>query len=338
VTAVDAFSNIATSYLGTVHFTSSDNQAVLPGNYTFKAADAGVHVFTNGVTLTTSSSQTVTATDTVNASLSGQAVIKVNKGGQKSGLIGQVSASGQWWAAVSNGSSAFMNASWANWYPGVTWVDVQTGDFNGDGLTDIIGRDLQSGNWWVGLSNGSGFTTSLWGQWYPGVTWVDVKVGDFNGNGKDDIAGRILQTGDWWVGLSTGSSFITTIWGHWYSGVPGEEHPSVTWVDVQTGDFYGNGKTDIIGRVLQTGQWWVATSTGSSFTNSLWGHWYPGVTWVDVQVGDFNGDGKADITGRVSQNGDWWTGISTGSGFTTSLWGHWYPGVTWVDVCAGTYV
>ena len=34
VTALDAWSNVATSYSGTVHFTSTDTQAVLPGNST----------------------------------------------------------------------------------------------------------------------------------------------------------------------------------------------------------------------------------------------------------------------------------------------------------------
>jgi hypothetical protein len=337
VTAVDAFSNIAISYLGTVHFTSSDNQAVLPGNYTFKAADAGVHVFTNGVTLMTSGGQTVTATDAANGSLTGQVLVKVNNGALKPGLYGRVSASGQLWAGVSNGSSAFTSALWATWNPNVTWVDVQTGDFNGDGQTDIIGRVAQSGEWWVGLSNGSSFTTTKWAQWSTAVTWVDVKVGDFNGDGKDDIAGRVLQTGEWWVGLSTGSSFTTTLWATWSAGVPGVEHPGVTWVDVQVGDFNGDGKADIAGRVLQSGEWWVATSTGSSFTSSLWATWSPAVTWVDVNVGDFNGDGKADITGRVLQSGQWWTAISTGSSFSTSLWATWSPDVTWVDVKVGDF-
>ncbi len=45
VTAYDAFGNTATGYTGTVHFTSSDIQAVLPANYTFTGGDAGVHVF-----------------------------------------------------------------------------------------------------------------------------------------------------------------------------------------------------------------------------------------------------------------------------------------------------
>jgi len=99
------------------------------------------------------------------------------------------------------------------------------GDFNGDGKDDIIGRVLESGQWWSGISNGSGFTTSLWATWSPAVTWVDVQVGDFNGDGKDDIAARVLQSGQIWTGLSNGSTaFSTALWTTWSSGV--------SWVDV----------------------------------------------------------------------------------------------------------
>ncbi len=63
VTAYDAYGNVAAGYLGTVHFTSTDLNAVLPGDYTFTAADAGTHTFTNEVTLITAAAQTVTATD-----------------------------------------------------------------------------------------------------------------------------------------------------------------------------------------------------------------------------------------------------------------------------------
>ena len=45
VTALNASNGPATGYLGTVQFTSTDAQAVLPANYTFTAADAGVHTF-----------------------------------------------------------------------------------------------------------------------------------------------------------------------------------------------------------------------------------------------------------------------------------------------------
>jgi hypothetical protein len=77
VTARDAFGNRATGYTGTVRFTSSDTQAVLPGNYAFTAGDAGVHTFS--ATLKSAGTRSLTATDTVNGALTGaQGSIQVN--------------------------------------------------------------------------------------------------------------------------------------------------------------------------------------------------------------------------------------------------------------------
>src|SRR5205823_9050607 len=57
VTLKDPYGNTATGYAGTVHFSSSDPQAVLPADYTFTSADAGAHTFSN-ITLKTTGSQT----------------------------------------------------------------------------------------------------------------------------------------------------------------------------------------------------------------------------------------------------------------------------------------
>jgi hypothetical protein len=70
VTAQDSSGHTASGYRGTVHFTSSDPQAALPTtDYTFTAADAGVHTFS--VTLKTAGTQSITATDTAAGSITG---------------------------------------------------------------------------------------------------------------------------------------------------------------------------------------------------------------------------------------------------------------------------
>src|SRR5207249_4455803 len=60
---------ITTGYTGTVRFTSSDTQAVLPGNYIFTSADAGRHTFS--ATLKTAGTQSLTAADTVTSAITG---------------------------------------------------------------------------------------------------------------------------------------------------------------------------------------------------------------------------------------------------------------------------
>jgi hypothetical protein len=69
VTALDPYGNTATGYSGTVYFTSTDPQAVLPANYTFTAKDAGSQSFS--ATLETAGIQSLTAADTGNALVTG---------------------------------------------------------------------------------------------------------------------------------------------------------------------------------------------------------------------------------------------------------------------------
>jgi hypothetical protein len=76
VTVVDAYGNIVTGYRGTVAFRSSDSTAKLPTNYTFTAADLGVHTFT-GLILRKKGTQSITVTDTLDSSLTTSVSINV---------------------------------------------------------------------------------------------------------------------------------------------------------------------------------------------------------------------------------------------------------------------
>ena len=78
VTAANSQGNPVSTYRGTVHFSSSDGQAVLPADYTFTAADAGVHQFS--IALKTAGNQTVNVLDTVNAGLSATVTVTVTAG------------------------------------------------------------------------------------------------------------------------------------------------------------------------------------------------------------------------------------------------------------------
>jgi hypothetical protein len=80
VTAEDPFGNVATNYQGTVHLTSSDPQAQLQADHAFTAADGSRYAF--AAALKTAGTQSITATDTVNNSITGtQGGIVVNPAG-----------------------------------------------------------------------------------------------------------------------------------------------------------------------------------------------------------------------------------------------------------------
>jgi hypothetical protein len=82
VTAYDAENNVANTYAGTVHLSSSDPQAVLPAN---KTLTNGLGTFT--VTLKTPGDQTLTATDTVTPSITGTTPDTVTYPAQVNGYV-----------------------------------------------------------------------------------------------------------------------------------------------------------------------------------------------------------------------------------------------------------
>ena len=105
VTVLDAYSNVASQYVGTIHFTSSDTNGTLPSNYTFVSGDAGVHAFNAGVTLRTSGSQNVTVQDIVPGPTSSSKSVAVS-----SGSVVSLAASGNTTVIAGAASAITINA------------------------------------------------------------------------------------------------------------------------------------------------------------------------------------------------------------------------------------
>jgi hypothetical protein len=75
VTVLDASNNVDIGYTGIVHFSTSDGQAFLPADTPFSTADTGVKVFI--VTLKTAGSQSISAADTLAATVQGSSMTTV---------------------------------------------------------------------------------------------------------------------------------------------------------------------------------------------------------------------------------------------------------------------
>ena len=60
------------------------------------------------------------------------------------------------------------------------------------------------------------------------------------------------------MAISDGDAFHNARWGRWST--------AVNWTDVQIEDVSGDGCGDIVGRT-DSGQWWVAESSGRDFVN-----------------------------------------------------------------------
>lgn len=237
---------------------------------------------------------------------------------------------GVWSVALSTGSG-WQLESWAGGEGPAVPVTGQcvTGDFNGDGKTDIACFTGFAGEIWaVSLSTGSGWETQSWsGGPLLATEWTVVPIpgqcfaADFNGDGKTDLACSDGVDSVWSVALSTGTGWNTQSW----SGGPVVPLPITD--QCLDGDLNGDGKADLFCWTGEGGGWGVALSTGSSWQGSTWsGGPAPVDEWNVVPVpeqcfaADFTGAGKTDVACSDGTNSTWSMGVSTGSGWNTQSW------------------
>jgi hypothetical protein len=166
------------------------------------------------------------------------------------------------------------------------WVVIAQRDFNGDGFSDILWRNSNTGQLLIWLLNGSGVI----GGGSPGSApsdWAVVGTGDFDGDGKGDILWRNTSTGQLVIWLMNGSTLIG-------GGSPGTVASSL-WKVAGVGDFNGDGKSDILWHHKNTGQALVWLLNGATLIGGGSPGSAPTPTWDVAGTGDFNGDGKTDI-------------------------------------------
>ena len=119
-----------------------------------------------------------------------------------------------------------------------------TGDFDGDGKSDILLQNSDNGACFVWEMDGLNVKASGVVGWTPPTNqWRAMGTGDFDGDGKSDI---LLQNAD------DGVCFVWEMDGLNVkaSSVVGWTPPTNQWGAVGTGDFDGDGKSDIL---LQNG-------------------------------------------------------------------------------------
>jgi hypothetical protein len=221
----------------------------------------------------------------------------------------------------SNGSS-FATSSLGSLPADATWVSHVSGDFDGDGRTDVASQ-TDTGVWWVTTNPSSGTTAPR--AWASLAVFQFPTVGDFDADGKDDIAVRNEANGAWRVLTSSGTGFTSSRFGRW--------NATLTWANVHAGDFNADGRADLVGQ-RSDGAWVVAASTGTTFASTIWTFFSPGQFGT---VGDFNADGRDDVAVRNAANGAWRVLASSGTAFTPLSFGSWDASATWANVRGGDF-
>jgi hypothetical protein len=181
------------------------------------------------------------------------------------------------------------------------WSIVGTGDFNGDGYGDIVWRNL-NGDTSIWLMTGTATQVQVLAVTDLGIvppSWSVAQTGDFNGDGKADILWRNMN-GDASIWLMTANGTQMQVLSVTDLGVV-----PTSWNVMHTGDFNGDGKSDILWHNSNgNSSIWLMTANGTQVqvlsTNDL-GFIPP--SWNVALTGDFNGDGMSDILWS-NTNGD----------------------------------
>ena len=163
-------------------------------------------------------------------------------------------------------------------------ITVAVGDFNGDGVPDLVVANEGSNNVAVLLGNGDG--TFRAAQFFPvGINPVWVVVGGFNGSRVQDLAVPNINANNISVLLGNGDGTFPA--GRTFA--VGSLPTSVT-----VGDFNGDGKLDLAAANWNSGDVSVLLGNGDGTFQPA--RTFPsGTNPISPAVGDFNRDGLPDL-------------------------------------------
>jgi FG-GAP-like repeat len=166
-------------------------------------------------------------------------------------------------------------------------------DFDNDQISDILWRNVDSGE--VYLYQMNGFEIADEGSLRTvGSEWKISGTGDFNADGNSDILWR-NDDGTAYAWLMNENTVI---------GETAIRNLSFDWKIAGTGDFNGDGKSDIVWRNSSTQQTYIYQMDGLLVANERDVRFVSNDWEIISSAGDFNADGKSDLLWRNGVSGE----------------------------------
>lgn len=202
------------------------------------------------------------------------------------------------------GTGFIVQPEWSNRAAACVVVGPQTspvytpGDFNGDGLTDLV-VSTRTGSYWY-FANGTGGWTTPYTRADLPISAVSYTPGDFNGDGRTDLVITTATGSGWYFSNGDGT------WNMRYS----RGDLTIGAVMYTPGDFNHDGRTDLV-ITTASGSFWYF-SNGDGTWNVPFNRTDLPINTVGYVPGDFNGDGNTDLVITTATGSYWY--FSNGNG------------------------
>jgi RHS repeat-associated protein len=230
-------------------------------------------------------------------------------------------------------ATGFIAADANDYSDNTTYSRIRTGDFNGDGKTDVLQMNRSGSRNWVAISRGDGSFDvrhgpqlgALQGVGQSGDFKSEVFTLDINGDGRTDLV-LLSAFGNNRVFLGVGDGSFSEV------PVPANDpfrnfkisDTDATNTFLVPGDFNGDGLGDIL-LLYNAGQHRLALSNGDGTFTVRASTELGGINGVQFRrtravfvSGDFNGDGLTDLT-HFDEDGTAWLSFSKGDGAFETL-------------------
>ncbi|HYI52749.1 MAG TPA: FG-GAP-like repeat-containing protein [Microlunatus sp.] len=187
------------------------------------------------------------------------------------------------------------------------------GDFDGDGLADLVARRSATGALILHPGTGVGlYGTTAIGAYGWNAMDVIARLGDFDGDGREDVLARQTATGELWLYPGRLTRLATRV----RIGTGWSRMREITPV----GDFDGDGRADVTAVDQATGNLYLFPGRGTSFAPRRLigrGGWN-GMSEL-TGAGDFTRDSRPDLIASSTTTGELFVYPGTRTGFAPRM-------------------
>lgn len=231
-------------------------------------------------------------------------------GDGKSDVLWRNSTTGQLFIQHMNGKTVLPTSGSSNTVADKNWQIAALADFDGDGITDLLWRNMVLGTHDIWLMGARAPRQQQFVYAEPNLAWKIAGAADFNGDGYADILWRNTTSGENFILFMRGFAQVA-------SGFTVRE-ANQSWKVTALRDFDGDGIADIYWRNETTGQIHLWKMNSTTVISDSFVYVEPNQAWKIVSAGDYDGDGLADVFWRNSITGQNYAQLMRGAQIASS--------------------